>query len=607
LNRLTLRLLLLILLVGAAVRFHSVGERSLWEDEGWTLLLSAGPNAADIVQAMAYDQHPPLYFVLIRPWITLTGDSELALRSFSVLLGLLSIAAMFRLGHYAFSTRVGLLGASLLAVWDFAIDVAQDARQYGLLLFLVILSCAYFFRYQRHPTCWNGLGWWAASVLALYTQYTAGVVLGIQLIYIVVFGGKRRVDLLIRLGLICLAFAPWLPVFIRQNDVRWDDPIYYQSGLPNNSATFHLMRDALVSQQFGLVIGLGILGLAVVTHRPRARVRLPSPKTVFMALWVALYLGLFIYLNEQREILRLRIFILAVPPILLLVAQGLSNLQGFPQAFLLAVLLAVNLTSIDTRQNNPPWREVTQNVTDFHQAGERILMDNWVGDFSTRYYVEQQMGEDTPWLSLRELARSKGDFFLPELAAYLEGEDSFWLIRWNDDPEDYDGLLADLGFQRTASPYVEHEGNKLYSHRYDRLSETRLATFGGTIDLLKASVRGGLVPGAEITVQLWWTAREAPPLDYSVSVFLLDESGQQVGSNQDSPPLDGLSPTSAWPVGKIQFDAHDFTLPANLPSGRYRIAVRLYWYVEPDAPLEVTSEGSEVLPDAAIVAEFEIE
>jgi hypothetical protein len=261
-------------------------------------------------------------------------------------------------------------------------------------------------------------------------------------------------------------------------------------------------------------------------------------------------------------------------------------------------LLVVNLTTLDSWESKAPWREVVQNVTNFHQGNEPVLMDIWVGDFSTRYYVEKQMGADTPWLSLRELRRSAGDFFLPQLVAYLENVDSFWLLRWNDDPQEYDNLLVEQGFQRTASPYVDHLGNKLYSHRYDRLSDSRLATFGDSIDLMKAEVYGDLWAGNQITVGLWWVARQTLPVDYSVSVFLMNEAGEII-SPQDAPPP---SPTSGWQPDQIHYDPHTYTLPDNLEAGEYSLAVRVYWYAEADKPL-VTSSGGDLLEIQSFMVE----
>lgn len=596
-QRMMLGWLVLILLLAAATHFHHIEDRSLWEDEGWTLLLSEGDSLSEVVQTMAYDQHPPLYFALIHAWRQAAGNTEFALRALSALISVLSVAAIYQLGRALFDRRVGMIAATLLAVWDFSIDIGQEVRHYSLLVLFVILSTTFYFRYLKNPNRSNGIGWFLCSVAVLYTQYVGGVILAFQIIYLLRYAKGKQLDMLLRFGAVCLAFVPWFIVFIRQNQVRWDDPIYYQSGLPNNQQTYMLVRDALLTHQFGLILGLLLLGLIFIRYQPTAQLSFqPLKPILFLGMWVCVYIALFVWLNEQREILRLRIFTVVMPAILILVAHGLSNLQRVPQTFLLGIILLSNLTSLDTRLNNPPWRDITQTVTDFHQVGEPVLMDIWVGDFPARYYVEHQMGKDTAWLSLRELRSSAGDFFLPQLVGYLEDEDAFWLIRWGDELQAYDGVLAEQGFQRTHSVITLHEGNQIFTHRYDRLTDERLATFGDSLDLIKASVTGDAQPNAEITITLWWTIKEPPPVDYSISIRLLDETGTLI-ANQDGPPLDGKSPTSTWQVGQIQYDQHQLRLPPNLPSGQYAVAVSIYWYLEPNNPLVVESAQDTIAGD----------
>ncbi|MFP4320884.1 MAG: glycosyltransferase family 39 protein [Anaerolineales bacterium] len=579
--------MVIIVLLASVVFFANIENRSLWEDEGWTLLLSDGSSPAEVIRGMVDDQHPPLYFLLMHIWRGLAGDSEFALRALSAFFSLLTLPALYQLGRYTLGAQAGLIAALLYGLWDFSIDVAQDARQYSLLVFLVVLSSAYFFRYLRYPKPSHGRGWFLASVAALYTQYLAGVVLVWQALVALQYAPRRLGGWLVRFGLVGLAFLPWLPIFIYHNQIRWEDPLFFQSGLPNTPETFRLLRAALVTEQFGLVIGLAGLGLLAIQYLPRWRVRLNLP-ALWFGLWAGGYLLLIVALNEQREILRLRIFIAMLPPLLLLVAAGLMNLQQSARAFLLAVLVAVSLISVDTRQNNPPWREVTQQITQGRLDDELILMDIWVGDFSARYYVEQQMGADARWASLREMRRTQGDNFLPALWATVENEDAFWLMRWNDDPTAYDGILAELGFQRSASPYMEHAGNRLYAHRYDRWPARELAHFGDDITLLKAHIHP---QDNHIEVILWWATDQPLALDYSISVRLLAADGELL-INADAPPR---VPSSQWMPGALYYDQHRLPRPPGVTSDNVQVGLSVYWYAQPDDPLTVAESDTSVL------------
>ena len=69
---------LLVTLVGGWLRFHGLGHESLWYDEAASLLQARLP-VRTLLQAVAQDVHPPLYYLLLHGVLT-AGDSEAVLR-----------------------------------------------------------------------------------------------------------------------------------------------------------------------------------------------------------------------------------------------------------------------------------------------------------------------------------------------------------------------------------------------------------------------------------------------------------------------------------------------------------------------------------------------
>ena len=598
----TAGLVVLIVLLGWALRLDDIETRSLWEDEGWTMLLSAGPGLDDVTRTLAADQHPPLFFMAFRVWRNVTGETEFATRSFSALLGLITIAAAFQLGRELFHPMAGVLGALLLALADNHIDLSQEVRHYGLLTTLVVLSSLFYARWWHHPTRANRIGYVLSSLALLYTHYLGGFVLMAQLLHmlLVVRPRQRLGEVLFLFSAIGLGFLPWLPVVIDQNRLRWDNPLYYQNALPNSADTYRAVRTALFGSHYGLMIGLALLGLVYLVYNRRVHVRLrPVWPTLYLVLWIGLMAGLTVIINARREFLTVRNFILITPALVMLIAHGLANLDRIARLFLTAVIVIVSLTTVDARRFYPDWRAVTHNITDYHLPGEPIVVDVWVGDFPVRYYIDQQMGSDTPRVSLREWRDQYKDQFLPTLLAYLQTLDAFWLVYWGDGPmTEYGNLIAEAGFQRSASLSVDHLGTPLYTYRYDRMPETTRATFDDLFALRRFSAPESAAPGDTIPVSLWWTVEQIPPLDYSVSVFVMDANGIPV-AQQDGPPLNGAAPTSAWDPGSLYYDRHTLTLPATLPPGSYDMGVRVYWYGD-GVPLAVDAGGPPLTDFAAL-------
>ncbi|MGQ9666196.1 MAG: glycosyltransferase family 39 protein, partial [Anaerolineae bacterium] len=100
-------LTLLVVLAGA-LRFWAIGTESLWLDVATSLVVADNSPAA-IVSLTAEDIHPPLYYLLLHLWLVF-GRSETALRSFSAVVGLLSVIALYSMGRELVGERPAVLG-----------------------------------------------------------------------------------------------------------------------------------------------------------------------------------------------------------------------------------------------------------------------------------------------------------------------------------------------------------------------------------------------------------------------------------------------------------------------------------------------------------------
>ena len=144
-----------VLVLAGVLRCHALGGRSLWTDEylslecsaGWgrSDLRVAGSNAAapDLIglgharpwtaiwgSVAADENHPPLYFLLLRAWRSAFGDSATAVRSLSVVASVAAVGLMMAAGAEAFGPTAGLCAGLLMAVAAPQLREAQDARAY---------------------------------------------------------------------------------------------------------------------------------------------------------------------------------------------------------------------------------------------------------------------------------------------------------------------------------------------------------------------------------------------------------------------------------------------------------------------------------------------
>jgi mannosyltransferase len=233
-------LLAVALLVGGLLRADRLGLAELTTDEAFSWRLSTYPPA-EIVARTATDVHPPLYYIALAAWTSVWGDSPVALRGLSTILGLGAVLLAYLLcrevDRSARTTdagdRVPLLGgaaaaAVLVAVHADQVSHSRHARMYGLGAVLAGLSAWMMLRALRSEK--RSVAWWGAYAVTAaalcYTHYYGAFTVAAQILFASVVvaqrwraSGMRRRDVvglaLAVLGVAAL-YAPWLPVLWRQ-------------------------------------------------------------------------------------------------------------------------------------------------------------------------------------------------------------------------------------------------------------------------------------------------------------------------------------------------------------------------------------------------------
>jgi 4-amino-4-deoxy-L-arabinose transferase-like glycosyltransferase len=214
-----------VLLLGAlALRLVAVGDR-LTHDEGYTwIVASAGGAGSFLDRLAAYENTPPLYYLLTWP---LPDDGVSWLRIVSVLAGVGCVAALWWFVRELAGERAALLAAAALAVAPFAVSYSDYARGFILadLGLLIALGAA----------------------IALYAEYDSALFL-IALAGAAAWAGlaSRRTALVLGLAPL-LVLVPWIPQMIRAADATGHtkaSPIYPDPSLDS-------LRDTVVRLTFG--------------------------------------------------------------------------------------------------------------------------------------------------------------------------------------------------------------------------------------------------------------------------------------------------------------------------------------------------------------------
>lgn len=165
------------LITALALRLFRLGDAPLWFDEtvtaewvraSWSVLLH------DVLR----DNHPPLYFLLLKAWSSWAGDSAAALRFPSAVASALCVPLIAAAAGVAGGRRAMHWAAWTAAIAPLLVHHGQEARSYALVAFLASLHFLILIRFLQGDT--RRLGWSYALVGALLAwshYYGAGFVL----------------------------------------------------------------------------------------------------------------------------------------------------------------------------------------------------------------------------------------------------------------------------------------------------------------------------------------------------------------------------------------------------------------------------------------------
>lgn len=160
-------------------------------------------------------QLPPAYFLSLRAWVGLFGNSIGAVRAFSAFVGLLALPAMYWLAWELFSKPLTAgLATALFAVSPFQVLYAQEARPQSFWTLTILLASAALLRALRRNTVKTWGLYTLTLTLSFYTYMLSGVIAIAHGLY-VLFRQRFRFDAALRRYLITSAistvlFLPWL-------------------------------------------------------------------------------------------------------------------------------------------------------------------------------------------------------------------------------------------------------------------------------------------------------------------------------------------------------------------------------------------------------------
>ncbi len=212
--------ILTILFLSIILRLVSLNQ-SLWLDEAIGAIVAKGYSFQDILLKFPLgDNHPPLYYLILRGWSLIFGYGEISLRMPSVIFGVLTIYFVYKITK-EFTKGNPTIPAMLLATSPLAIYYSQEARMYMLSGFLAAGGVYFFLRtFKENSKLRDFLGFSLFYTLLVFSDYMPVFLYPVFVIYPLI----RKVGFLwwkkfffSNLPLLVLGVL-WLPILQRQGE-----------------------------------------------------------------------------------------------------------------------------------------------------------------------------------------------------------------------------------------------------------------------------------------------------------------------------------------------------------------------------------------------------
>ncbi len=126
-------LALMLFLAALAARLAYLNSRGLWGDEFWTVIAIRLPLPG-LIENRITRGHLPTYFLLLKPWYGLFGESEWSLRMPSAIASAAAVPLLYLFVARLWNPTAALWAALFLLLNQRAVWTGQEARSFCLIL-----------------------------------------------------------------------------------------------------------------------------------------------------------------------------------------------------------------------------------------------------------------------------------------------------------------------------------------------------------------------------------------------------------------------------------------------------------------------------------------
>ncbi|MEM7548922.1 MAG: glycosyltransferase family 39 protein [Bacteroidota bacterium] len=282
------------------------------------------------------DGNPPLYYLLLKLWISIIGYDDWGIRSLSAFIGVASVCGIYFLARQVGDIRFARITASVVCLDLFHIYYSQEARAYILLFFLGCLSSAYFIRLTKSFNFSDSIMFMLTSILLMYTHYFGVFILIAQVLSILICAIlKSNYSLLpkhlIHFLIIGIFYLPWIIVVYRLAGLT-EFPKY----IPSIKSIIHHLLQVLGKDP--IKIAAFLFSILMIFRKS-----ILGFKSIYFPLWIIIPLtGSFLFSVINFWVFQVRYMMVSLASFIILTSLSLYFLDKKYKTVLFTIVLLMS-------------------------------------------------------------------------------------------------------------------------------------------------------------------------------------------------------------------------------------------------------------------------
>jgi mannosyltransferase len=383
-------IILPILFLGIVLRLINL-DQSLWLDEAISTLAARDFSYLGIIfDFLRIDNHPPVFYLLLRVWGQVFGFTDINLRFLPVLLGTALIYVVYKIGlRFEVSKKTAATASILVSTSPLLVYFSQEVRMYIL---ITLLCAAQIFVYLLIEKKSGVLKWVIFSLLnclLFFSDYITVFFFPVFIFYPVLQKNfKLLKNTLIGFIPLLFLFLLWYPFFDAQL-IKNKELVNIFPGWENivGGATFKNLAVAWMKFVLGRIsfepkiIYYGLVGIFSIPLLYGLYLNCKNYKK-YLLLWLWFFIPIasgFLF-SLWIPVFNYFRFIYVLPAMLILTAVGLSQASRLVRVGLLGFLILGNITGLfiyyaDPSQQRENWRQAVGFIEENASPGDVVVFE----------------------------------------------------------------------------------------------------------------------------------------------------------------------------------------------------------------------------------------